>query len=368
MTTQPNSYDQIVYLLQGGGALGSYQVGVCQALLENDCHPDWVVGTSIGAINGAILVGNKPEQRIAKLREFWDRISCPIPGFMEFGDNIFLEKFQNYLYSQWIATYGQPNFFKPRIYNPFFLQDTTPDKISFYDTSELRKTLKKVINFDLINEKKIRLTLGAVKIKGGQAVRFDNFHQEIGPEHIMASCALPPGFPAIKIDGEYYWDGGLSSNTPFAVVLEEKVPQKLLCFIVNLFSYPERVPSSLMDIFKCKKEIEFASRHQEVLHAFCELHYLQHAINTVAKTIKKNHDLDEAVKRIQEIGHPLALNIVQYHYHDKRGNLWSKDFNFSLPAIQEHREAGYKDVIDSLKNIPWRDFNVDENGVVLHEF
>jgi len=267
-----------------------------------------------------------------------------------------------------IALTGQPNFFKPRLINPLLFSADTPDKISFYDTSELRETLKKVIDFDLINQNKVRLTLGAVRIKGGKAVRFDNTHQVIGPEHIMASSALPPGFPAIKIDDEYFWDGGLSSNTPFAVVLEEKIPQKLLCFIVNLFSYPEHTPTSLMDVLKYKKEIEYASRHQEILHYFCELHYLQHTLDLLSKTIMNNNDLDSAIKKIQEIGHPTSLNIVRFHYRDSRSNLWSKDFNFSMQAIKEHWKTGYNDAKKALEKPSWLDLVVDDSGATIHEF
>lgn len=367
MTKKPRSYDQVVYLLQGGGALGAYQAGVCEALLEHGSNPDWIVGTSIGAINGAIIAGNAPQDRIAKLHEFWDKISLPLPSFTGVEDNVFLQESLNFFYSQWATIYGQPNFFSPRLINPLLFIANTPDKISFYDTSELKETLKNVINFDLLNKCHIRLTLGAVRIKGGKAARFDNTHQVIGPEHIMASSALPPGFPAIKIDGEYYWDGGLSSNTPFSVVIEEKTPQKLLCFIVNLFSFPESLPTSLWDVLKYKKEIEFASRHQEVLRYFCEVHELQHAINILAKTSAHSDDLDSALKRIQQMGHPTSLNIIRFHYRDRRTDLWSKDFNFWVGAIREHWQIGYRDVKKALQNSSWLDVIEDDSGAVMHE-
>lgn len=362
------SYDQIVYLLQGGGALGSYQAGVCEALIEHNCAPDWVVGTSIGAINAAIIAGNKPEHRVAKLKEFWDMLSYPFPILIDVKDNILLQELHNIFTAQWIALFGNPNFFVPRLVNASLFSTHTPDYISFYDTSELRETLTKVIDFDLINQKKIRLTLGAVRIKGGKAVRFDNTHQVIGPEHIMASSALPPGFPAIKIDNEYYWDGGISSNTPFIVVLEEKVPKKLLCFIVNLFSYPEDIPKSLMDVLKYKKEIEYASRHLEILHYFCELHGLQHTISVLSKTVTNNNVLDLALKKMKQQGHPTSLNIVHFHYRDQRSSLWSKDFNFARQAIREHWQTGYHNAKNALKKSIWLDSDVGETGVLMHEF
>lgn len=368
MAAQNKSHDQIVYLLQGGGALGSYQVGVCESLLESGCHPNWIVGTSIGAINGAIIAGNKPENRIPKLHEFWNSITFPYPCYFDTQDNFLVQEFQNHWYAQLAALFGLPNFFKPRIFNLQMLLSSTPDKISFYDTSELYETLKKVIDFDLINQKKVRLTLGAVRIKAGRTVYFDNYCETIGPQHIMASSALPPGFPAIKIDDEYYWDGGLSSNTPFAVLLEEKAPQKLLCIIVNLFSFPNYLPSSLLEVYKYKKELEFASRHQRVLHYFSELHFLQHSLHELGKTRINHPELEKALNKIKKLGHPTALNIARFHYRDRQCNLWSKDYNFSHDAIREHWKAGLKDAEKALQDPSWMKFVENASGAVIHEF
>jgi len=329
-------YDKIVFLLQGGGALGSFQVGVCQALLENGLQPDWVVGTSIGGINSAIIAGNKPEHQVAKLHEFWDAISYPLPNFIGFQDTLTVE-IQNFIHAQLIATFGLPNFFRPRFFNPF-VTDTTPDKISLYDTSELRSTLEKVIDFDLINQKKIRLTLGSIQIRGGKAVYFDNFHQTIAPEHVMASGALPPGFPAIKIDDEYYWDGGLSSNTPGIVLLKENIP-----------------------------EFEFASRHEQVFHYFCELHFLKNAIDKLTKNTTRTPEIEKILNKIKQIGHPTALDIVRFHYHDLGTNLWSKDYNFSRSAIQEHLKAGYANGKKALKDTSWMKPIEGTIGGMIHD-
>ncbi|KTC83043.1 patatin-like phospholipase family protein [Legionella cincinnatiensis] len=368
MTDKNKSYDKIVYLLQGGGALGSYQLGVCEALLEHDYSPDWVVGTSIGAINAAIIAGNKPQNRVTKLNEFWSSITSSFPIFIEVDDNVLLQEFQNYMSAYWIAFFGQDNFFKPWLINPIFFLANTPDKISIYDTSQLRETLEKVIDFKFINQKKVRLTVGAVNIKGGKLVHFDNTHQEIGPEHIMASCALPPGFPAVKIANEYYWDGGLSSNTPFAILLEEKMPKKLLCFIVNLFSYPEHLPSSFMDVLTCKKEIVFASRHHKVLDYFRELHCLQHTIHELPKEVMKDKDIETAMQRIVQSGHPTALNIVRFHYQKMKSDLLSKDYNFSEQAIKAHRNSGYTDAQKAIKKSAWQSSPVGDKGAIIHEF
>lgn len=362
-------YDQVVYLLQGGGALGAYQVGVCEAFLDFGHSPDWLIGTSIGAINAAIIAGNKPKFRIKKLKEFWSLIELKIPSFFSFHDDqAFLQKCQNSYFAQLISSFGLPGFFTPKVFNPWLMLSNTPDQLSYYDTSELRTTLETVIDFDLINQKKTRLTLGVVHVNSGTDVRFDNFHQLIGPEHVMASCALPPGFPAIKIDGEYYWDGGVSSNTPFSVILKEKIPKKLLCIIVNLFSFPRHVPTSMMDIYKSKKEFEYASRHEEIIRQFLELHFLQRTINYLAEKPSNNKEFDFAIKKIAKIGHPYSLNIARFCYDNQPSDLASSDFNFSPSVLKKHRESGLNDAQKALEKSEWIDIDVDDSGVIIHEF
>lgn len=370
MKSAVHGYDQVVYLLQGGGALGSFQAGVVEALVQNDLNPDWVVGTSIGGVNAAIIAGNPPEQRLAKLKEFWDRVSSPVPFFPAIKDtNEAVQECINNYCAIVIALFGVPAFFRPRFNYSWLMGARTPDEISFYNTDALRKTLLDVIDFDLINKKPIRLSLGAVNVRTGQPVHFDNFRHIIRPEHVMACGALPPGFPAVKIDEEYYWDGGVISNTPFSVVLEERIPQKLLCFIVNLFTYPNQIPTSMMSVMKVKKELEYASRHHEVLHSFCELHFLQHAIELLAKTADKDQDLAHVLKIIKQTGHPTSLNIIQFHYQDRPCNLWSKDFNFSFQAIDEHWQAGCRNVQEALKKPGWLKWDIDDEwGAVIHEF
>lgn len=361
-------YDKIVYLLQGGGALGSYQVGVCEAFIEYGLKPDWLVGTSIGAINAAILVGNKPENQIKKLNEFWDIVSIKNP-FVPVDDHIdTMQKYFNYISAQWIAMSGVPGFFSPQIFYPLPLAPQTPDYISFYDTKALRDTLLNLIDFDIINSKQTRLTLSAVCVRTSKTVRFDNYNQMIEPEHIMASCALPPGFPAVKIQDEYYWDGGISSNTPFRIILEEKIPYKLLCIIINLFTYPDKLPDSMLNVINARKDIEYASRHHEIIEQFCELHFLQKTILALSKEIK-DEAVTLALKKIKEKSHPKDLNIAQFHYKDSSSDLWSKDYNFSMLALKKHREMGYHDAKKALENPEWLDSKVDNDlGVIMHHF
>ena len=370
MKSNNHGYEKVVYLLQGGGALGSFQAGVCEGLFQFGLEPDWVVGTSIGGINAAIIAGNPPERRLAKLKGFWDLVSSPVPFFPGLPNvsDVSQEMINSYC-AFFISVFGVPAFFKPRLFYSWLFSKTTPDQVSYYDTSALRKTLLDVIDFDLINEKKIRLSIGAVNVKTGHPILFDNTRQIIGPEHVMASAALPPGFPAVKIDDEYYWDGGVISNTPFGVVLEERIPQKLLCFIVNLYTYSQQIPTSIMDILKAKKELAYSSRHEEVLHAFCELHFLQHAVEMLAKKAEQNDDLERVLRVIKNVGHPTALSIVQFHYKDRPSNLWSKDYNFSYQAIDEHWQAGCENVKEALAKPDWLNLSVDDNfGVEIHNF
>lgn len=293
MASKLHDYDQTIYLLQGGGALGAYQVGVCQGLLEYGCEPDWLIGTSIGAINASIIAGNEPANRIPKLKEFWHRISSPFPCSDETHN--LLQQWQNFISSQWTVFLGQPGFFRPRILNPlsYFV---ALHQMSFYETSELRETLTDLIDFDLINQKQIRLSLGVIEIENGSPHYFDNMQQRIGPEHIIASAALPPGFPAVEIDGKYYWDGGISAIAPIQAVVKENLPQSLLCFMAELF-----VPH----------------------------------------------------RQTEPDSYSANLNIIRFCHRDRPSDLWTKDFEFSIQSINERLEMGYQDVQNTLRNPKW---------------
>src|SRR5581483_6301789 len=213
-------FDHNILLLQGGGALGAYQAGAYEGLMEAGIAPDWVVGISIGGINAALIAGNPPERRVERLREFWHRVSSRVPLIPgPWLDPV--RPMLNQLSATTSMMTGVPDFFRPRVPTPsFYVPCETPDRLSYYDTEPLRKTLEELADFDLINEKKVRLSLGVVSLSTGQSRYFDNEEMEIGPDHVRASGALPPGLPPIGIDGDYYWDGGVVSNTPLMYVLE----------------------------------------------------------------------------------------------------------------------------------------------------
>ena len=231
---------QRVLVLQGGGALGSYQAGAFQALCRSGFEPEWVAGISIGAINAAIIAGNGPETRVDRLKEFWEMVSSPVSwNPVTPGDRA--RSLFNETSAALIATFGVPGFFAPRLPPAPLWPPGSPQSQSYYDTAPLKKTLERLVDFDRINDLKTRLSVGAVGVTSGNLKYFDNFEfrklgKKIGPEHIMASGALPPGFPSVEIEGEHYWDGGIASNTPLDHVLEEEFSRDLLIFQVDLFS------------------------------------------------------------------------------------------------------------------------------------
>src|ERR1700733_5584377 len=247
-----------VLVLQGGGALGSYQAGAYQALCRHDFEPEWVAGISIGAINAAIIAGNDPEKRVARLKEFWEQCAAPVPWNpilkSDRGRTVF-----NEASAALIATFGVPGFFAPRIPPAPLWPQGSPQSLSYYDTAPLRKTLERLVDFDRINDLKTRLSVGAVGVTSGNFCYFDNVEfkklgKTIGPEHIMASGALPPGFPSIEIDGEHFWDGGIASNTPLDYVLDEETVRDLLIFQVDLFSARGLLPQTMLEAAEREKD------------------------------------------------------------------------------------------------------------------
>src|SRR3981189_1309465 len=255
---------QRVLVLRGGGAVGSYQAGAYQALCHHDFEPEWIAGISIGAINAAIIAGNPREKRVGRLKEFWEMVSAPVPwnpvGSGDHGRSLF-----NETSAALIATFGVPGFFQPRFPPGPVWPPGSRQAQSYYDTAPLRATLERLVDFDRINDLKTRLSVGAVSVTSGNFKYFDNFEfrklgKKIGPEHIMASGALPPGFPSIEIEGEHFWDGGISSNTPLDYVLDAEVNNDLLIFQVDLFSARGLLPVSLLEAAEREKDICFSSR------------------------------------------------------------------------------------------------------------
>jgi NTE family protein len=355
--TQP-AFDSVVLLLQGGGALGAYQAGVYEALAEADLHPDWVAGISIGAINAAIIAGNAPELRVEKLRRFWEGItSQPFDFFggalrspLARGESA--RGFLNQMSAVIALMSGASGFFRPRIPNPWFHLPGTVEATSFYDTLQLKATLEALIDFDRLNSDhaKPRLSLGAVNVRSGNLVYFDSSRQVIKPEHVMASGALPPGFPAVEIEGEHYWDGGLVSNTPLQWIAMTQRPPDSLVFQVDLWSAQGELPRNLAEVITRLKEIQFSSRTRTFTDFFKHVTKLRNMLAALLEELPEEMKQSEHVKFLSSTVERHAANIVQLIYRPKGYEGDSKDYEFSPRSMEEHWRAGYYDAVRALRH------------------
>ncbi len=347
--TRPGSYDKKVALvLQGGGALGSYQAGVYEVLSTSRYLPDWVAGISIGAINAAIIAGNAPQRRVARLRDFWERITAPSPfwpilaGAMP-GDHRRASSLNALLFRQ-------PGFFSPRPAMDW-LYGVTPT--SYYDTSELKGTLEQLVDFDRINAGEIRFSVGAVNVCTGDFTWFDNAHKTIRPEHVMASCALPPGFPAVEIEGEFYWDGGLISNTPLQYVLESIPRRSRLTFQVDLFHARGRQSTDLEEASEREKDIRYSSRTRASTNTFRTMHDVRHNINNLWEQLPETLRSTPEAKFLYDFGCVTTMDIVELIYRPDDSQGYSKDFEFSRTTIQARWTQGMSDARTTLLASPW---------------
>jgi len=341
MPTKRDDPRQIL-VLQGGGALGAYQAGVYQGLCRTALEPDWVCGISIGAINAALIAGNPPERRIERLQAFWDRATSGGPILPAYGDAPGRGLF-NEMSAAWTAAAGVPGFFQPRMISPFFYPPGAPEALSFYDTAPLRKTLTELVDFDLINSRKVRLSVGAVNIRTGRLRFFDNKHETIGPEHIMASGALPPGLPPVVIDGESYWDGGLVSNTPLDYVLDHDQIDDLVIFQVDLFRAAGPVPRSLMEAAEREKEIRFASRTRHNTRGVMQLHKAKVAVRDLIAKLSDDLLDDPEVEVLKAFARENSVTIVQLAYDAPDYESGTKDYEFSRATMLDHWAAGLND-------------------------
>jgi NTE family protein len=348
---------QRVLVLQGGGALGSYQAGAYQALCHADFEPEWVAGISIGAINAAIIAGNAPEKRVERLKEFWEMVSAPVPWSPvtsgERGRTYF-----NETSAALIATFGVPGFFTPRFPPALLWPKGSPQSQSYYDTAPLRTTLERLVDFDRINDLKTRLSVGAVSVTTGNLRYFDNFEfkkqgKKIGPEHIMASGALPPGFPSIVIEGEHFWDGGIASNTPLDYVLEQETSNDLLIFQVDLFSARGPLPASLLEAAEREKDIRYSSRTRMNTDKNKQIHNIRMALRELIGKLPDDFRNDPSVETLREAAKENTVTVVHLIYRSKNYESSSKDYDFSHVGMVEHWHAGERDVHLSIRHEDW---------------
>ena len=346
-----------VLVLQGGGALGSYQAGAFQALCRNGFDPEWIAGISIGAINAAIIAGNEGEKRVDRLKEFWEMVSAPVPWSPVIKGEKSRTVF-NETSAAIIATFGVPGFFTPRIPPPAIWPVNGATSLSYYDTSPLKKTLERLVDFDRINDLKCRLSVGAVGVTTGNFRYFDNVEfrrlgKRIGPEHIMASGALPPGFPAILIDGEYYWDGGIASNTPLDYVLDAETDRDLLIFQVDLFSARGPVPETLLEAAEREKDIRYSSRTRMNTDKNRQIHNARKAVRDLIGKLPENLQNDPSVEYLRKAAKENTVTVVHLIYKSKNYETSSKDYDFSHLAMVEHWNAGVRDVYLSMRHKEW---------------
>jgi NTE family protein len=346
-----------VLVLQGGGALGSYQAGAYQALCHFDFEPEWIAGISIGAINAAIIAGNPREKRVARLKEFWEMVSAPVPwNPVAKGERA--RSYFNETSAALIATFGVPGFFTPRFPPAPLWPQGSPQAQSFYDTAPLRATLERLVDFDRINDLKTRLSVGAVSVTTGNFRYFDNFEfkklgKKIGPEHIMASGALPPGFPSVEIEGEHYWDGGIASNTPLDYVLDEETKKDLLIFQVDLFSARGPLPVSLLEAAEREKDIRFSSRTRMNTDKNKQIHNARMALRELIAKLPDDLKNDPSVEFLRKAAKESTVTVVHLIYRSKNYESSSKDYDFSHVGMVEHWGAGVRDVHLSMRHEDW---------------
>jgi NTE family protein len=356
-TSRP-PFECIALLLQGGGSLGAYQGGVYQALAEADLHPDWVAGISIGAINAAIIAGNPPEKRVDQLRAFWDRVTgSPLGNWVNpwLGDGKALASvgdtahgFLDLISAFQALVAGVPGFFTPRVPPPWLFPPGSPEATSFYDTSALEATLESLVDFDRINSKAMRFSVGAVNVRTGNFMYFDTASHTIGPKHIMASGALPPGFPAIEIDGEYYWDGGLVSNTPLQWVVHREPRQDMLAFQVDLWSSRGKFPRDLTEVGVRQKEIQFSSRTRASSDRLKQMQKIRAALTKLLRDVPENLRQTAEAKILGEFADLKVYNVVQLIYRSKQYEGDCKDYEFSRLSKADHWRAGHEDAVRAL--------------------
>lgn len=369
-TAQPSRrtpFETIALVLQGGGALGSYQAGVYEGLAEADLLPDWVAGISIGALNTAIIAGNPPETRVARLREFWETICRPavaLPG---------AEMLQGALdrsgakvrkaygaFEAWRAIVeGQRHFFKPRGLAPWLGLNQGTAEASFYDTTELKSTLERLVDFDRVNAGETRVSVGAVNVRTGNFEYFDNTRGRargrLRAEHFMASGALPPALPAIEIDGEFYWDGGIVSNTPLSEVLQCSPRRDTLSFQVDLWSARGPLPQNVFDVAERQKDIQFSSRTRAITDSMGRQQRYRRLLRDVLERIppEQRDSADPLWADAAEVACGKHYAVIQLIYQNKEWEGLSKDYEFSPGTMNAHWSSGLEDITASLANKRW---------------
>jgi NTE family protein len=356
-------HGQQVLVLQGGGALGAYQVGVYQALHEAGIEPDWVIGTSIGAINAAIIAGSQASERMERLAEFWRRVQHG-----HAFDSLLPPSLATLWRNAATISGGHPTFFSP---NPLaFASAHLPlgaEVAGYYSVDPLRETLSDLVDFELVNGGPVRLTVGASKVTSSEMVYFDSRDRLLSLDHVMASGALPPAFPAVRIDGELYWDGGILSNTPVEVVFDDNPRRDSMVYAVHIWNPHGPEPRSIWEVMNRQKDIQYSSRSSTHIRRQRQLHRLRHIITELSAMLPPEVRGTEAAAELVAYGCPTRMHVIRLlapvlDYEDH-----SKDIDFSPSGISARWEAGYADTLRTLEAAPWREETDPLEGFVLHE-
>ncbi len=341
-----------VLVLQGGGALGAYQAGAFEALFASGRRTDWVAGVSIGAFNAALIAGNPPERRVERLRAFWDLVSSGSAA-MPFLADLMPRGVYNEMSAAVTIAQGVPGFFSPRFPPASMMPAGTPGASSFYDTAPLRETMLDLADFDYLNAGSVRLCTGAVNVETGNMTWFDSAKQTITVEHIMASGALPPGFPAIEIDGQFYWDGGLVSNTPLQYVFDQRSDEDLCVFQVDLFSARGEMPTSIWDIEARTKDIRFSSRTRLNTDLLRNIHEARKSGRRLYDKLPPELRDDPDARALLSNHSGPTLTIAHLIYRPTRHETHARDYEFSRPSMQDHWQVGAQDVTTTLNHPDW---------------
>ena len=353
---------QIVLVMQGGGALGAYQAGVYQALDEAGVEPDWVIGTSIGAINAGIIAGNAPGARLPRLREFWDRMRhdtvtqalADIPLWGPMAANAM------------VVMGGLPRFFVP---NPKAILGfgLTPDSAGYYSTAPLEATLNDLIDPAVFGRGGVRLTVGAANLSSGEMHYFDSRDTQLTIRHIMASGALPPAFPAVRIDGDLHWDGGILSNTPVEAVFDDNPRRSGLVFTVNIWQPHGPEPADMLRVLSRQKDLQYASRANSQVIRQKQIHRLRHVITELMREVPESRRDSPEVRRLASYGCTTRMHLVRLLAPSLAGEDHTKDIDFSATGIRGRWNAGYADAARVLEQQPWTHAFDPLEGVILHE-
>jgi NTE family protein len=365
-TGRPENCDRIALVLQGGGALGAYQAGVYQALHEAGLEPDYVAGVSIGAINSAIIAGNPPERRLERLREFWELItSRRLWPFTPDGDQP--RRMRNSFSALVTTLLGQPGFFQPNTPNPWFSARGAKTATAIYDTTPLRETLLRLVDFDLINAGQTRYACGAVNVLNGNFAYFDNAATEIVPEHVMASGALPPALPMVNIGTDYFWDGGLVSNTPLQHLLDHTRDESTLVFQVDLFSARGTLPRDMYDVLARMKDIQYSSRTRLTTNVYGRFQKMRGQIKQLLDKVPEGKLTPEEAALKKELTTLPQTTILQLVYQQVAYEGQAKDFEFSGTSMRDHWVAGQRDTERTLRRRDWLDILTDGTDIKMHD-